>query len=84
MLDAAVIGHRDRNTAMRARYYRGALITIVRHARAVPGGRKAALRKVAVGVALTATRSMSVKDFHRALREAATAWRRAPHTRPAA
>jgi len=84
MLDAAVIGHRDRNSAMRARYYRGALITIIRHARTVPGGRKAALRKVAVGMALTVTRPMSVKDFRRAMREGAAAWRHAPHTRPAA
>lgn len=84
MLDAAVIGHRDRNTAMRARYYRGALITIVRHARSIPGGRKAALRKVAVGAALTAMRSMPVRDFRRALRDAAAAWRQAPQSGPTA
>lgn len=84
MLDAPAIGHRDRNIAMRARYYRGALVTIIRHARAVPGGRKAALRKVAVGVALTATRSMSVRDFRQAMREAAAAWRQAPRSGPAA
>lgn len=84
MLDAAAIGHRDPNGAMRARYYRGALVTIVRYARHVPGGRKAALRKVAVGAVLTAMRTMTVGDYRRAIRDAATVWRRSAAADPSA
>lgn len=59
----ACIGHRDRNPAIRAKYYPSGLLVIARHARAIAGLRGALARKLAVGSALTARGELSPRAF---------------------
>jgi hypothetical protein len=62
-LPAEVIGHRDKNPRLRAKYYRGGLIAITRHA-----GREMRIgvelvRKLLVGVWLVLSRQLSASAF---------------------
>jgi hypothetical protein len=76
-LDAALIGHRDKNPQLRARYYRGGLIAIARHARRRGAIVAELLRKIAVGGWLTLRGELSVPGFAGALSSAFAAWRTA-------
>jgi hypothetical protein len=68
------IGHRDRNTAIRAKYYPSGLMVIARHARQVPALRGALVRKLAVGSALVARGELKPRAFAGALRTAIEAF----------
>ncbi|RIY02598.1 hypothetical protein D3218_04330 [Aureimonas flava] len=72
----ACIGHRDRNTAIRAKYYPSGLMVIARHARRVPALRGALVRKLAVGSALLARGELKPGAFLGALRTAMGEMRR--------
>jgi hypothetical protein len=66
-LPAEVIGHRDRNPRLRAKYYRGGLIAIARHA-----GREMRIgvelvRKLLVGIWLVLSRQLPPSAFARAV-----------------
>ncbi|KQQ80721.1 glycosyltransferase family A protein [Aureimonas sp. Leaf324] len=66
----ASIGHRDRNTAIRAKYYPSGLLVIARHSGRIPALRGAFLRKLAVGSALTARGELKPQVFLAAVRAA--------------
>ncbi|MBB3936762.1 glycosyltransferase family 2 protein [Aureimonas phyllosphaerae] len=70
------IGHRDRNTAIRAKYYPSGLLVIARHAGRIPALRSALLRKLAVGSALTARGELKPGTFLAATRDAMGEMRR--------
>jgi hypothetical protein len=69
-VDAALVGHRDKSQALRARYYLSGLVVLARHAR--HGAAKELLRKIAVGVYLVLRRELTPLDFVAALRQAFT------------
>jgi hypothetical protein len=74
--DAAAVGHRDRNPQRRAKYYRGGLVAIAKHARRA-GVVIELIRKIAVGGWLMLRRDLSLAEFLGALGTAFMAWRRA-------
>lgn len=74
-LDAPVVGHRDKNPQLRARYYRGGLLVIARHARRRKAVAVELVRKIAVGGWLTLRRELSFAEFLAALSAAFGAWR---------
>jgi hypothetical protein len=51
-LEAQIVGHRDKMPGLRAKYYRGSLLAIRRHAASHPGIALEYARKIAVGGAL--------------------------------
>jgi len=65
------IGHRDRNPAIRAKYYPSGLLVVARHARSLAQLRMALVRKLAVGCALVARGELEPRAFGHALRIAA-------------
>jgi hypothetical protein len=77
-LDSAVIGHRDKNPQLRAKYYRGGLVAIARHAQQQGDIVIELLRKIAVGGWLIARGELSLANFFRALSAAFNAWRTNP------
>jgi hypothetical protein len=76
-LDASVVGHRDKNAELRAKYYAGGLIAIARHARRQGSILVELMRKIAVGGWLALTGELSFTAFFRALSAAFHAWRMA-------
>jgi hypothetical protein len=62
-VDAEIVGHRDRDSGLRAKYYRGALLAIGRHAFEDVGIAWEYLRKIAVGVVLTLRGEVKLGDF---------------------
>ncbi|MCX5493767.1 hypothetical protein OSH11_03525 [Kaistia dalseonensis] len=52
-LDAEIVGHRDKDRSLRAKYYRGSLLALRRHALADFGIAFEYVRKIAVGGALS-------------------------------
>jgi hypothetical protein len=83
--DAALIGHRDKNPQLRAKYYRGGLVAIARHAQRQGGIVIELARKIAVGGWLTLRGELSFGGFLGALSEAFSAWRhgdRSPRSAP--
>lgn len=60
-LDAAIIGHRDKNTQLRARYYKSGLLVLRRYAG--QGTWREFLRKLLVGVAITLKGELSLKGL---------------------
>lgn len=64
--DAALVGHRDKSSSVRARYYKSSLIVLARHAH--NGAGREFLRKIAVGTYLVVRREMAIRDFTQALR----------------
>jgi hypothetical protein len=74
-LNAVVIGHRDKNPQLRAKYFRGGLIAIARHAQRQGGIVVELARKVAVGGWLMLRGELSFWGFLGALSEAFNAWR---------
>ncbi|MBB3938029.1 hypothetical protein [Aureimonas phyllosphaerae] len=70
-LPQPAIGHRDRNTAIRAKCYRSGLMVIARHARRLPALRSALLRKLAVCSALMARGELKPTAFVGVVRTAA-------------
>jgi hypothetical protein len=74
-LAAAAVGHRDKNPQFRAKYYRGGLIAIARHAHEKEGVTTELLRKIAVGCWLVLRRDLSLAAFLGALSAAFSAWR---------
>lgn len=69
-VNRALIGHRDHNSRLRSRYFRGSLIAIARHTAMRPASVALLVRKVMVGSYLVATRNMSSQEFRTALRAA--------------
>ncbi len=65
---AALIGHRDFDPAIRARYYAGSLAAIAKHARRSPAAVVALARKLAVGGALWGRRELTGAQLADALR----------------
>ena len=83
--DTALIGHRDKNPQLRAKYYRGGLVAIARHAQRQGGIVIELARKIAVGGWLTLRGELSFRGFLGALSAAFGAWRhgdRSPRTAP--
>lgn len=76
-LDAAAVGHRDKSPRLRARYYRGGLVAIARHAQKRRGIAAELARKIAVGGWLTLRGELSLPEFFDALSAAFNAWRTA-------
>lgn len=64
--DAALVGHRDKNSGLRAKYYRGSLMSLRRHS-ADPGIRLQYLRKIAVGFALVLRGELQPGDLIKAI-----------------
>lgn len=73
-LDAAIVGHRDKNSALRAKYYPGGLVAIARHARRNPRVTGELVRKVGVGAWLTLTGELPFAGYCGALAAGANAW----------
>lgn len=73
--DQALIGHRDKNAAMRARYYRGGLVAIARHARRRHRVAGELCRKIGVGAWLTLRGDLSFTSYRGALLAGVKAWR---------
>jgi hypothetical protein len=73
--DMALIGHRDPQGALRARYYPGSLLVLGRHAATSAPLLKEYLRKIGVGLVLTQRGELPLRTFlsanSAALREAA-------------
>ena len=66
-LPAELVGHRDKMPELRAKYYRGCLMALRRHAGTDSGVAREYARKLAVGLALVLRREMSLKDFTTAI-----------------
>jgi hypothetical protein len=66
-LPAEVIGHRDKNSRLRAKYYRGGLVAIARHARREMRIGVELVRKFLVGVWLVLSGQLSPAAFARAV-----------------
>lgn len=66
-VDAQMIGHRDFNPEIRARYYPGSLKAISRHATVRPAVMFALARKLVVGLALVGRREMSIDELLQAV-----------------
>jgi hypothetical protein len=66
-LPAEVIGHRDKNPGLRAKYYGGALIAIARHAGRETRVTAELARKLAVGVWLVLSRQLPFAAFTQAV-----------------
>jgi hypothetical protein len=72
-VDQPLIGHRDHNSQLRSRYFRGSMIAIARHTAMRPASVALLLRKLMVGSFLVATRHLSSQEFGAALRAAFSA-----------
>lgn len=70
LYDTPLVGHRDRDTSHRARYFSGSLCAIARSAGEDMGVAAQFLRKLLVGVFLMARRELPPRHFARALRQA--------------
>ena len=66
--DGVLVGHRDKDAKLRARYYPSSLIVLARHVRLGTGYEF--VRKLAVGAVLLLRRELSWADFWHALRGA--------------
>ncbi len=73
--DEALVGHRDKTTDLRSKYYRGSLIVLGRHARRVPGAWYEYARKMAIGAYLGARGELGVGAYAGALRDSLVAAR---------
>lgn len=73
--DQALIGHRDKNSAVRAKYYQGGLVAIARHARQQHRVAGELCRKIGVGAWLTLRGDLSFTNYRGALLAGAKAWR---------
>lgn len=62
-VDAEIVGHRDKDGSLRAKYYRGALLAIRRHAFEDAGIAWEYLRKIAVGLVLTLRGEVKLGEF---------------------
>jgi hypothetical protein len=62
-LDAAAIGHRDPDPALRARYYRGSLAVLASYIGARRGLLLEFLRKLSIGIYLVVRKELSPSDF---------------------
>lgn len=69
--DAPLVGHRDKETGLRTKYYPGSIMVLGRHARSGPGQLSEYLRKIAVGAYLVGRRELSPRRFVDCNREAA-------------
>jgi hypothetical protein len=61
--DAVAIGHRDLDPGLRARYYRGSLITLGRYAGVVKGMYREFIRKLIVGCYLVLRGDLTVRGY---------------------
>lgn len=66
-VDARMIGHRDFDPSIRAKYYGGALLAIRRYGGSSPAGLWALGRKTLVGAALVARGELPVSEYRDAL-----------------
>ncbi|MBB5190802.1 hypothetical protein HNQ50_001525 [Silvimonas terrae] len=66
-LDAPLVGHRDKNRTLRARYFTGSLYAIARSS-GDPGVAVQALRKVAVGLYMVLTGDFAPRDLLHSVR----------------
>jgi hypothetical protein len=64
---APVIGHRDKTSQLRPKYYRGGLIALARYAPREPRIGFELVRKVAVGLWLVGTRQLAIAAFSKAI-----------------
>ena len=62
-LSAQLVGHRDKNPGIRAKYYRGSLLVLSRYAMKSAGAMTALLRKLAVGGMFILTRRLRMREF---------------------
>jgi hypothetical protein len=69
-LDNVAVGHRDFNSILRARYYRGSLITLGRYTGVIKGMYKQFIRKLAVGSYLTLSGQLAPRQYVSAVRAA--------------
>jgi hypothetical protein len=74
-VDRVLIGHRDKNAAIRAKYYQGGLMAIARHARRQHHVTGELCREIGVGAWLTLRGELSFSGYRGALRAGAKAWR---------
>jgi hypothetical protein len=74
-VDRVLIGHRDKNSAIRAKYYQGGLMAIARHARRQRRVTGELCRKIGVGAWLTLRGELSFAGYRSALQAGAKAWR---------
>lgn len=65
--DAPLIGHRDKDVALRARYYPGGLEVLARHAARSPDLRREHLRKIGVGLYLGLRGELPFRVFAKSL-----------------
>ena len=66
--NAALVGHRDKDSRIRAQYFASSLLVLARHATNGTWGEF--LRKIAVGAILTIRGELGIRPFIRALRAA--------------
>ncbi|GGP20965.1 glycosyltransferase family 2 protein [Silvimonas iriomotensis] len=66
-LDAPLVGHRDKNRTLRARYFTGSLYAIARSS-GDPGVAVQALRKIAVGLYMVVTGDFAPRDWLHSVR----------------
>jgi hypothetical protein len=69
-LDAAAVGHRDPNPALRGPYYRGTLVTLARYAGVVGGVYREFIRKLAIGCYLILSRDITPRQYLSSVRNA--------------
>jgi hypothetical protein len=69
-LDAAAIGHRDLNPGLRARYYRGSLVTLGKYAGVIKGVFKEFTRKLMIGCYLVLCGKLALREYLSAVRAA--------------
>ena len=78
--DAALVGHRDKSSKVRANYYPSSLVVLARHAR--HGAMKEFLRKIAVGVYLVMRGELGFANFAAAVRRAIRVFGRQKRPQP--
>lgn len=76
-LPQTVIGHRDRNPLLRAKYYPAGLFVLARHTPSDARLGTSLARKAAIGAALVLRREITVSTFFKAVAGAAGEWSRA-------
>lgn len=66
-IPVALVGHRDKTTGLRAKYYAGSLLALRRSAFKNPGMAREWIRKIAIGMALTLRGEMTPANYFKAI-----------------
>lgn len=83
LLDQKVIGHRDFDPVLRARYYPGSLVGILRHSKNSPAGLYVAARKLAIGCYFLLGQRLTLGELRKAVTQAFKPGHCSIPTRPA-